>query len=30
MWIVTWLLFQFLKAVFNRVSRFSSGFQKAA
>lgn len=30
MWVVTWLLFQFLKAVVHRVSRFFSGFQKAA
>lgn len=29
MWIVTWLLVQFLKAVLLRVSRFFSGFQKA-
>ena len=30
MWIVTWLLIQFLKAVFYRVSRLFSGYQKAA
>ncbi len=30
MWVVTWMLIQFLKAVFHRVSRFFSGFQKAA
>lgn len=30
MWIVTWLLIQFLKAVFNRVSRVFSGFQRTA
>ena len=30
MWIITWLLIKFLKAVFNRVSRFFSSSQKAA
>jgi hypothetical protein len=30
MWIVTWLLIKFLKAVFRRVSRFFSGVQRAA
>lgn len=30
MWIVTWLLIQFLQAVFRRVSRFFSGSQKVA
>lgn len=30
MWIVTWLLIKFLKAVFHRLSRFFSGVQHAA
>ncbi len=30
MWVVTWLLIKFLKAVFHRVSRFFSSFKKAA
>jgi len=30
MWVVTWLLVKFLKAVFRRVSDFFSGFQKVA
>ena len=30
MWIITWLLIKFLKAVFNRLSRFFSSSQKAA
>ena len=30
MWVVTWLLIKFLKALFRRVSDFFSGFQKVA